>query len=530
MTDAGPVPGDEPPVLVVLSDLHLGAGRYPETRLWSRLEDFFYDRELASFLDHLWRSHIQEGPGARLILNGDCFDFLTVADVPTPEEAKRHGLRVRRAHDKFGLPHTARASVWKLEQILRGHPRSFSALALFLLRGGEIVVLPGNHDPELFFPEVQARIEEHLITRARELEPDRDLDPLRRQLRFEPWFWYEPGRVLVEHGHQYDETNVVPHLLCPLSADQGDGAEVEIDLPLGSYFVRFLHNGLKRQNPYMRNFVSLAHYLEFLGSQNILRSLRQSYRNGTFLLRAMAETPLRAGERAQPRKIHRQRRDELAARCGLGDALAGIEALWPAQMARTKARLTRKLIEPAARQAGIALLVAAATIYVWSLFFNLILSVPWLAKGPFSKAGWLALFAVLTFAAVALSLRTFGRMLHTTTDVSFGSLARHADLVARKVKVPNICMGHTHLAERVGLPSGAEYANSGTWTAMDGPWNKVHPRAMQFTFIRLDGAGLHLRRWDHASREETTVDLYEPAPSTFLWNLESAAEQLTSDE
>jgi len=517
---------DSPPVLVVLSDLHLGAGLLPQTRRWSRLEDFFYDRELAAFIDHLCETYIDNGPGLRLVLNGDCFDFLTVAETPDKQQARELGVRLSRPVRKFGLPYTAGASVWKLDRIVGGHAVAFDALARLLLRGGELVTLPGNHDPELFFPEVQARLAEHLVERARAQDPGCDQQALRARLHCEAWFWHEPGRVFIEHGHQYDETNVVSHLLHPLVP--GTRGEPEIDVPLGSFFVRFLHNGLKRKNPYMRNFVSLAHYLEFIGSQNIIQSLRQSYRNATFLLRAIAETPLWTGPRTQKMfRKHHEEREALASSSGIGDGLMGLEALWPLEMARTKARLTRKLVFPALRQAGIAGLAVFATIYLWSLTFNLILAVPWLAEGPFAKAGWLALFAVLTFVAVAVSVRTLGRLLRSTTEASFGSLQQTADKVAQLTKVPNICMGHTHLADRARLASGAEYANSGTWTAMQGPWNQIHPRGMQFTYARLDDKGLHLRRWEHPSREEARVDLFEAAPESLLQTLENVADKLT---
>jgi UDP-2,3-diacylglucosamine pyrophosphatase LpxH len=506
-----------PADVVILSDLHFGEGRDPATGRASRLEDFFYDLELAEFVDHQRARAQAEGRPLRLLLAGDVFDFLLVTSCPDQEEAARLGLPPRRTERKFGLRPTEPASVWKLDRIIHGHPAIFAALGRLLAAGHELVVLPGNHDPELWFPAVQQRLVEQLVERACEASGCEPAQPFGDRIKFRPWFWLEPGRLFVEHGHQYEESSVIRRLLAPLHLGRKRAEQPELDLPVGSLLVRYLHNGLKLRNPYIRNFVSLDDYLRFLGAQDIHKTLPQAVRNAPFLLRALQEAPLFESPRVQRAcREHDRQMDELDQAEDLGGALRQLEDAWPVAAGQTKARLVRKMVEPALRQAGVALLVLFVTLYAWAVLFNMILAVPWLAESPFGKAGWLVLLAVVTFAAVAVVARAAGRLLKTRGDTSFDSLEPHALRVAQLVGVPNVAMGHTHLADRRVMKGGAVFINTGTWTAIQGPWDEIRPQALQFTFARLDPGGFHLLRWDPAARREEPVQLFEDPPERLI--------------
>ncbi|MDP7110901.1 MAG: hypothetical protein QGH45_03000, partial [Myxococcota bacterium] len=277
-------------------------------------------------------------------------------------------------------------------------------------------------------------------------------------------------------------------------------------------------NTLKRKNPYIRNFISFDEYVRFLGSQDLLAVLPQAIRNGRFLLRAVAEAPLWASARIKAaRRRHRERRAQLGLESGLD--VRRLEALWRVPSGRTKGRLVRKMVTPAIRQLGLAAVVLVATVYSWSLLFSVIQTVGWLADDPFGKAGWLSLLAVLTFVAVAFVIRSVGRLMRTRGDATFAALDRYAAEVSSLAAVPHVSMGHTHLADRRLLHGGGLFINTGTWTAIHGPWDRIQPRSLQFTFARLDPSGFHLRRWDHAAREEVEVDLFEDPPEALIRRL-----------
>ena len=511
LVDPSPQPAD----VVILSDLHWGEGRDPDTGRTSRLDDFFYDLELAEFLEHQRERVAAAGRPLRLILAGDVFDFLLVGSVPDAPTARELGIRIRRQERKFGLRATEPGSIWKLDRIVRGHPVLFDALGQVLADGHEIVVLPGNHDPELFFEGVRERLRHHLVQRGARCGGDPQACASR--VIFEPWFHYEPGRLFVEHGHQYEESSVLRRLLAPLWLGRPRSFSPELDLPVGSLLVRYLHNGLKRRNPYIRNFVSLDDYLRFLGAQDMVKVLPQAARNARFLWRALQEAPLWKSDKVQrASREHAALMDQLDQQHDLGGALRELESNWALASGHTKARLFRKMVEPAIRQAGVALLVFIVTLYAWALVFNLITAVPWLAEGPFAKAGWLVLLAVFTFAAVAAVVRAAGRLLKTRSDTSFDSLEPHAERISRLMGVPNVAMGHTHIADQRVLDTGGRFVNTGTWTAIQGPWDEIRPQALQFTYARLDPSGFQLLRWDPEARREEPVHLFEDPPERLI--------------
>lgn len=108
---------------------------------------------------------------------------------------KEHGgSRVVFAGDFFDLS----AEAGKPRDLATGfaaHPRTKAALAHHVDRGGELVFLSGNHDPEIasitdFFP---------------------------RGVRVSPWF-FRDGGLHVEHGHLYDPDNAPAH---PLASARG---------------------------------------------------------------------------------------------------------------------------------------------------------------------------------------------------------------------------------------------------------------------------------------------------------------------
>ncbi len=204
---------------LVLSDLHLGTG---QTKGLPNLFDDFRDDERFAELLH-YAGQGARGQELELILNGDIFDFLK---VPI------NGL--------FPEAITASMGVLKLELCLRGHPLFVEALRTFLRPAGRsVTVLPGNHDMELVFPEVQAR-----FTRAL-LGADRS-----EQLRFicQEDHLRLPGGVEIHHGHQFEALQAFDFKRLVL---EREAAEPILNLPWGSLFILQVLNKFKEERPYL---------------------------------------------------------------------------------------------------------------------------------------------------------------------------------------------------------------------------------------------------------------------------------------
>lgn len=181
--------GARPPTTaVVISDLHLAAGRH---------DPFFDDESLVAFLDSLAR-RAETGAPLRLVLLGDTLDFTLVE------------------HDRRRLDPTVPGALARLERIAAAHADVFAALARAAGAGVALDIVPGNHDLELLAPAV--------------------LDGLRAllthdggSLTLHPWILHLPGIAYLEHGQQHHDINRVPHLLAI-------GGDDELPLPAGTVY------------------------------------------------------------------------------------------------------------------------------------------------------------------------------------------------------------------------------------------------------------------------------------------------------
>ncbi len=243
-----------PRFILVLSDLHLSEGWNPHTGLLSRREDFFFDTTFERFLAKHAQIANEDNSSTRLIFAGDLVDFQQVKSTPAAEtagprpecrwcERLSFGEDSDERHPRLGLSTSPRHTVWKLEQIIAGHGVFFSSLADFLAHGHDLVILPGNHDIEWIYPQVR----QAFIRGVCGFAPAHSRHSIAQRIKFKPWFYYEPDLIYVEHGNQYDPLDSFDYLLYPFLQDG------RIDLPAGSFFVRYLFNHVEFSWPFADN-------------------------------------------------------------------------------------------------------------------------------------------------------------------------------------------------------------------------------------------------------------------------------------
>ncbi len=114
---------------LVVSDFHLGKGRYFRDGTQNILEDFVYDREFADFLDFHRAGEFKDAE-VELILNGDILNLLQI--------------------DTWGVfTHliTEKSVIRAVERIVAGHPEFFQALRRWAAHPGHTIsYVVGNHD------------------------------------------------------------------------------------------------------------------------------------------------------------------------------------------------------------------------------------------------------------------------------------------------------------------------------------------------------------------------------------------------
>jgi UDP-2,3-diacylglucosamine pyrophosphatase LpxH len=249
-----------PPVVLVVSDLHLGCGIDPRTGRVDPRENFLADHAFADFLDyHLPRP---TEPAPLLVLNGDTFDFLRVTTIPRSGEDFDRWRAALAALDyqparpledslvkkerRYGLRTDDYKTIWKFRLMADGHPALFAGWRRWLERGGRIAFVKGNRDLELYWP---------LLQKALRTELGRDGIPVDEQrVRFHQEA-VRLGNLHIEHGHRLESmTRVDGHP----TIYRGE----EIRFPFSSFFDKYVINDLERLDPFLDNVRPLSRVLQ----------------------------------------------------------------------------------------------------------------------------------------------------------------------------------------------------------------------------------------------------------------------------
>jgi len=233
----------------IISDLHLCEAE-PENKkhpLWKKYKtkEFFFDEDFAKFLLGLEKEAGDEK--VELILNGDIFDFDSVTAIP------QHPIfRISWLEKKRGLNPQQAKSVFKMNHILSFHKKWITSLREFILRDNKVIIIIGNHDLEMHFPDVKRAFLKHLAL------PEKYND----NLRFNDWFYISNKDTLVEHGNQYDPYCVIEDPTAPFIRRFN---LIEVKVPFGNMATRYMINGMGFFNPHDdRNYLmSASEYIKF---------------------------------------------------------------------------------------------------------------------------------------------------------------------------------------------------------------------------------------------------------------------------
>jgi UDP-2,3-diacylglucosamine pyrophosphatase LpxH len=228
----------------VISDLHLGMGRLANDS-WHPLEDFRSDAAFKKFLNFLAENKADE-----LIINGDWLEFMQLEPL-----AYQNNLF---SVDGHRLGWSQDESLQKLEscKAKAAHEGFFSDLSKFLAenKNRKVTVMMGNHDPDLFWPNVQQEMRALLGS------------PSTAQLEFCQTF-VRRGTAHIEHGNQYcspenkfyNPTNIFHQCAA-------DGKE-RLEMIWGTIFVMEFFNQIEDKLPFADNLKTQSRAI-WLGIRN----------------------------------------------------------------------------------------------------------------------------------------------------------------------------------------------------------------------------------------------------------------------
>lgn len=279
--------------VLILNDLHIGAGRDPVTAKIDPGDDFtaVQTRQLLAYLSREWQAAKTGNPDSThptksrlgealaginwadgqpidfsklgeltsrpsayqltLCINGDFVDFLQAV-------VERPGTPFPDGYADYGGPkNTPANAIAQLNMIRDGHPEVFRALAVHLRLGHKIDLIPGNHDRHLYNDHVWSGEVEvggkklGGFTRiiAEELEKtgasDAEIKDCLARLERKPFAVY--GDKWVDHGDMSDRHNRVQRpygeVFDPTPLHK------EMSLALGDYGVRKGFNQFEALNP-----------------------------------------------------------------------------------------------------------------------------------------------------------------------------------------------------------------------------------------------------------------------------------------
>lgn len=261
---------------VVISDQHVSAGDLDDC-------DAELEEQLVRFVGDIGSPEGEDG-GVELVINGDFLDFA---------QAPPLGRKDLRGKSKDGLPlcFTEQQSLLKLRAIHNAHKNVFAGLTSFLAASEEnsLVVIPGNHDADFYWPKVRIKFLSYLD------------DSVAARARFHLDQVYRPPQApgaWIEHGHQHDPCNnfAVNGEPCWSEASPPiflgeDGCERLLECVGTRFLLQFL-NKLDERYPYVDNVKPFSRFLALFG----MSALRPG--RGTFeaalsiwsMMRFVAET------------------------------------------------------------------------------------------------------------------------------------------------------------------------------------------------------------------------------------------------
>ena len=210
---------------IILSDLHLGKGKFFKNGEFNILEDFFEDDRFFEFCAYFSSGEYASVP-VTLILNGDILNLIQI---------DYKGVFSHIVNEEIVVD--------QVQSVYDGHLNFFEGLKNFLKAPNKkIVYVIGNHDVGMAFEKAQERFMELVAGNVIFTQN------------------FKENGIHVEHGHRFEAINTVPPKKYFIKDKSG---EKILNLPWGSLFCINVLPKLKKERPYIDKVRPMSSYIKW---------------------------------------------------------------------------------------------------------------------------------------------------------------------------------------------------------------------------------------------------------------------------
>jgi UDP-2,3-diacylglucosamine pyrophosphatase LpxH len=457
----------------------------------------------------------------------------------------------------YGLGTSWCEAVWKMNRIAEGHSGFFSAVSWFIGEGNSVVMMKGNHDIELHWPQVQERIRVLLVDAHSRLSMGGPgtADPvakkgadsgqirvaLRNRTTFAPWIYYEPGIVYIEHGNQYEVLDAFEDFLEPVLRK----ADEYLRLPPGSHFVRYFFNSIEKVFPFADNLRPISRSISWIFSKHFFTAVGLLMRHwkGAWLVVKMLLTrggadarftkgqerlrhrSRQAGDLQANQELEKLRHTDNAHALGLGASAVG--PLTPDRLLAIEERARKQRSEKwAAVREWLTVFIPLGVLLLFIIGMALILLVPlrWASIATIAGTSPIESYFIrvpILGGAGFIVKSAIAALLRRITDVhdylltaarGVSTILRPSSEFGNTAEVPYLVFGHTHHPDMVQLEDGGPwYVNTGSWLSTISEveaWSRLD---QDFSFLEIVPGSLdhppRLLRWNPDSQRPERIRL-----------------------
>ena len=235
-------------IILILSDLHLGKGKFLKNGQLNLLEDFHEDEKFYDFCDYYSKDEY-ESAEVHLVLNGDILNLIQI-DV--------NGVFTNIIDDEV--------TVKALDAIVKGHLKFFDGLKKFVSKPNKkITYVIGNHDSGMAFFEAQ--------------------QAFKKVVSEDVQFCFETNihGVHIEHGHRFEVINTVPSEKYFM---EGPNGKLILNLPWGTLFCINLLPILRKDRPNIDKVRPLSSYVRWCFLYDFAFFWKMSFLVGSYLVQS----------------------------------------------------------------------------------------------------------------------------------------------------------------------------------------------------------------------------------------------------